>query len=327
MRLRIAAAVADPPVWVIPTHEIERIAAALPEADVIDAREAEIRRRELPRADILLATKLTMEEARLAARLKWIQSTAVGIGPLLRPDIVNRDVIVTNARGLHARFIAEHAIALTLALRRSLHISQERKRERIWAQTEIESIACPPTDESRLLVIGLGEIGSRIARMAVGLGFVVHAIRRRPQLGGPTGVARVVGIDALHDELRQADIIVLAAPTTSETKTTIGVAELAIMKRESLLVNVARGRLVDEAALITALDARRIAGAGLDAFVQEPLPPEHRLWRMPNVIMSPHSAAFGRDYWRPAVDLFLENFRRYVRSEPLLNVVDKEHGY
>jgi phosphoglycerate dehydrogenase-like enzyme len=327
MRLRIAAAVYDPPVWVLPTHEIQRIAAALPEADVIDAREPEIRRRELPRADILLVTKLTMEEARLTTRLKWIHSTAVGVGPVLRPDIVNRDVTVTNARGLHARFIAEHAIALTLALRRSLHIAVERQRGRIWAQTEIEAIPCPPTDESRLLVIGLGEIGSRIARMAVGLGFVVHAIRRRPRLGGPAGVERIAGVDGLHDELRQADVVVLAAPTTSETGTTIGAAELALMKRESILINVARGRLVDEAALIVALEARRIAGAGLDAFVQEPLPPEHRLWRMPNVIISPHSAAFGRDYWRPAVDLFLDNFRRYVRGEPLLNVVDKEHGY
>jgi phosphoglycerate dehydrogenase-like enzyme len=327
MRLRIAAAVYDPPVWVLPTHEIQRIAASLPEADVIDAREPEIRRRELPRADILLVTKLTMEEARLATRLKWIQSTAVGVGPILRPDIVSRDVVVTNARGLHARFIAEHAIALTLALRRSLHISQARQRDRIWAQREIEAIAVPPTDESRLLVIGLGEIGSRIARMAVGLGFVVHAIRRRPGLGGPVGVAHVAGADALHEELRHADVVVLAAPTTSETKTTIGQAELAVMKRESILVNVARGRLVDEAALITALDARRIAGAGLDAFVQEPLPVEHRFWNMANVLISPHSAAFGRDYWRPAVDLFLDNFRRYVRGEPLLNVVDKQHGY
>ena len=123
-------------------------------SDVIDS-EPEIRRRELQRADILLVRKLTMEEARLATRLKWIQSTAVGIGPILRPDVVDRDVIVTNARGLHARFIAEHAIALTLALRRNLHITLERQRERIWAQTEIEAIPCPPTDESRVLVIGL----------------------------------------------------------------------------------------------------------------------------------------------------------------------------
>jgi len=327
MRVRIVAAVYDPPVWVLPTHEIQRIAAALPEADVIDAREPEIRRRELPRADILLVTKLTMEEARLATRLKWIQSTAVGVGPLMRPDIVERDVVVTNARGLHARFIAEHAIALALALRRSLKLSLERQRDRVWAQAEIEAIPCPPTDESRVLVVGLGEIGSRIARMAAGLGFIVHAIRRRPGLGGPEGVAHVAGIDDFREQLRLADVVILAAPTTSETKIMIGPAELAVMKRSSILINVARGRLVDETSLIAALESGQIAGAGLDAFVQEPMPPEHRLWTIPNVIISPHSAAFGRDYWRPAVDLFLDNFRRYVRGAPLLNVVDKQHGY
>jgi phosphoglycerate dehydrogenase-like enzyme len=323
MRLRIVAAVYDPPVWVLPTREIQRIAAALPEADVIDAREPEIRRRELPRADILLVTKLTMEEARLATRLKWIQSTAVGVGPVLRPDIVNRDVVVTNARGLHARFIAEHAIALTLALRRSLPISLERMRERIWAQTEIEAIPCPPTDESRMLVIGMGEIGSRIARMAVGLGFIVHAIRRRPQLGGPAGVAHVAGIDALPDELRHADIVVLAAPTTSETRTTIGLAELALMKRESIPrqcgSRAPRGRSGFDCRARQAANRRCRARCVRPGAIAARAP----VWSMPNVIISPHSAAFGRDYWRPAVDLFLDNFRRYVRGEPLLNVVDK----
>lgn len=327
MRLRIVAAVHDPPVWILPSREIQRIAAALPEADVIDARGPDVRRRELPRADILLVTKLTLEEARLATRLKWIQSTAVGVGPLLRPEIVEGNVVVTNARGLHAKFIAEHAIALALAVRRSLHVSSARQRDRTWAQAEIEAIPCAPADECRLLVIGLGEIGMRIARMAAGLGFVVHAIRRRPQLGAPPGVAAVEGVDRLIDQLRAADVVVLAAPTTSQTRTIIGRAELAAMRPTSILVNVARGRLVDEDALITALKTRRIAGAGLDAFVQEPLPPEHPLWALPNVLMSPHSAAFGRDYWRPVVDLFLENFRRYVRAEPLLNVVDKASGY
>ena len=222
MRLRIVAAVHDPPVWILPSHEIERIAAALPEADVIDARDAEVRRRELPRADILLGTKLTPDEARLATQLKWIQSTAVGVGPLLRPEIVEGNVVVTNARGVHARFIAEHAIALTLAVRRSLHVSAARQHERVWAQAEIEAIPCAPADESRLLVIGLGEIGSRIASMAAGLGFVVHAIRRRPQLGAPPGVTVVVGVDHLIDELGGADAVVLAAPTTSETRAMIG---------------------------------------------------------------------------------------------------------
>jgi phosphoglycerate dehydrogenase-like enzyme len=163
--------------------------------------------------------------------------------------------------------------------------------------------------------------------MAAGLGFIVHAIRRRPGLGGPEGVAHVAGIDDFREQLRLADVVILAAPTTSETKIMIGPAELAVMKRTSILINVARGRLVDETSLIAALESGRIAGAGLDAFVQEPMPPEHRLWTIPNVIISPHSAAFGRDYWRPAVDLFLDNFRRYVRGAPLLNVVDKQHGY
>jgi phosphoglycerate dehydrogenase-like enzyme len=327
MRLRVVAAVNDPPVWVLPAREIQRIAKALPDTDVIDAREPDVRKRELPNADVLIITKLTEEEARLATRLRWIQSTAVGIGPILKPAIVNSEVAVTNARGVHAKFIAEHAIALTLALRRSLHVSAARQRERVWAQSEIELMPCPPAEETQLLVIGLGEIGSRIATMAAGIGFRVHALRRRPELGAPAGVRSVVGLDHLLDEVRQADVIVLAAPTTSQPRAIIGPAELEAMRPNAILVNVARGRLVDEPALITALETGRIAGAGLDAFVQEPLPPDHRLWSLPNVLISPHSAAFGMDYWTPAVDLFLEKFRRFVAGRPLLNVVDKVNGY
>jgi D-2-hydroxyacid dehydrogenase (NADP+) len=156
---------------------------------------------------------------------------------------------------------------------------------------------------------------------------VVAAIRRRPELPIPAGVSLVAGPDALVSELRLADVVVLAAPRTSETRAMIGVRELEIMKPTAILVNVARGRLVDEDALADALEAGRIAGAGLDAFVREPLPPDHRLWALPNVLISPHTAAFGRDYWGPAVDLFLENVRRFRRQEPLLNVVDKVHGY
>jgi phosphoglycerate dehydrogenase-like enzyme len=236
-------------------------------------------------------------------------------------------VVVTNAKGLHAEFIAEHAIALALAVRRSLHTAAARQHARVWAQTEIEAVPSPPTRESRLLVVGLGEIGSRVAQMAAGLGFVVAAIRRRPEQAPCPGVAFVTGPDGLIDELRLADVVVLAAPRTTETRAMIGQAELAAMKPTAILVNVARGRLVDEDALIDALESGRLAGAGLDAFVREPLPQDHRLWGLPKVLMSPHTAAFGRDYWTPAIDLFLENFRRFVRDEPLINVVDKVHGY
>ncbi len=327
MRLRIAAAVNDPPMWVLPTHEIDRIRRALPGADVVDARDAAIRRSELPRTDILIATSLTAQEADLAARLRWIQSTAVGVGPVLKPPIVKGPVVVTNARGVHAPLIAEHAIALALALRRSLHISAARQRAREWAQMEIEAIAAPATTDSTLLVVGLGAIGSRVAQMAAGLGFRVHAVRRRPDLGAPEAVARLSGPEGLQDELRRADVVVLASPTTADTREMIGATELAAMKKTAVLVNVARGRLVDEAALVAALERGQIAGAGLDAFAREPLPAENPLWGLPNVLISPHSAAFGRDYWGPAVDLFLDNFRRFVRGESLLNIVNKVHGY
>jgi len=327
MRPRIVVAVHDPPVWTLPEREVARIAAALPDCDVVNAPMDDDRRRELPAADILLATRLSSELARLALRLKWIHSSAVGVAPILVPEVVTSDIVVTNGRGVHAEFIAEHAIALALAVRRSLHTAVARQTERIWAQAEIEAVPCPPARGTRLLVVGLGEIGTRVARMASGLGFTVAAIRRRSELPAPPGVASVAGSSQLIAELRLADVVVLTAPRTSETRAMMGAEEIAAMRPTAILVNVARGRLVDEAALVAALEARQIAGAGLDAFVQEPLPPEHPLWRLPNVLISPHTAAFGADYWAPAVDLFLENVRRFRSREPLLNVVDKAHGY
>jgi D-2-hydroxyacid dehydrogenase (NADP+) len=324
--LRIVAAVHDPPVWTLPAREVERLAAALPDFEVVDARTADERRRELPAADILLVTRLSSDEAKLASRLKWIQSTAVGIGPVLVPEVVNSAIVVTNARGIHAEFIAEHAIALALAVRRSLHTSSARQAARVWAQSEIEAVPCPPPRDSRLLVVGLGEIGARVAAMAVGLGFQVVGTRRRPELPAPPGVT-VRSADQLAEELPRADVVILTAPRTSETRAMIGVDELAGMKPTAVLVNVARGRLVDEDALVEALENKQIAGAGLDAFVREPLPDDHRLWRLPNVLISPHTAAFGRDYWAPAIDLFIENVGRFTRGAPLLNVVDKVHGY
>lgn len=131
----------------------------------------------------------------------------------------------------------------------------------------------------------------------------------------------------LHDALASADAIVLAAPQTDDTRVLIGREELAVMKPTAVLVNIARGRLVDDDALVEALEAGRIAGAGLDAFRREPLPADSPYWRLPNVLVSPHTASFAGDYWAPVVDLFLENVRRFKAREPLLNPVDKRLGY
>ena len=163
--------------------------------------------------------------------------------------------------------------------------------------------------------------------MAAGLGMLVVGIRRHPDRPAPHGVTRVLGPDALFDALPRADVVVLALPRTEETRAFIGRRELALMKPSSILVNIARGRLVDEDAVADALEHGQIGAAGLDAFHVEPLPSDHRLWTLPNVLITPHSAAFAGDYWTPVVDLFLDNLSRFKRGAPLLNVVDKASGY
>ena len=325
--MRIVASVNDPPVWILPTAEVRRIAAARPHDEVIEAKTPEERARVLADADIFLGTRLSNAEAATMKRLRWIQSTAVGVAPLLVPKVVNGDVVVTNVRGVHSEWIAEHAIALILALRRRLHVAKERQGTRTWAQTEIQTARTPLLRDSTLLIVGLGAIGSAVAALAAGLGMRVIGVRRRPSEPTPPGVSQVFGNELLRESLAQADAVVLATPRTADTRAMIGAAELAAMKPTAVLVNIARGRLIDDAALIAALERGQIAGAGLDAFIREPLPDEDPLWRMPNVLITPHTAAFGDDYWKPAVDVFLDNLERFTRGEPLANVVDKVQGY
>ena len=325
--MRLVVAVHDPPVWTIPPAEVERIAGVLPDVEVLDARDAASRRAALPTADVLLATRLSSEEFEIARRLRWIHSTAVGVGGLLVPPVVASPIPVTNTRGVHGEAIAEHALALALALRRRLHLALERQRDRVWAQEEIAAYRVPELSRSRLLVLGVGCIGARVAALGAGLGMHVEAIRRRPELPAPAGVSRVRPLAELHAALRDAHVVVLALPRTSATRAVMGDEEFRQMRRDAVLVNVARGRLVDDHALAAALREGRIAGAGLDAFEIEPLPAAHPLWDLPNLIISPHTAAFASAYWPAAVDLFLDNFGRFRRGEPLLNMVDKIQGY
>jgi len=325
--MRIVVAVHDPPVWTIPEADVRRLAESLSEDVLVDARTPEDRLREFSEADVILTTRLTPQEFRSAGRVRWIQSSAVGVGGLLVEDLVASDVLVTNARGLHADRIAEHALTLTLALRRRLHVSASRQHTRRWAQQELMQVRVPALADSTMLVVGLGSIGGRVATLASAIGMKVIGVRRRPDLASPPGVTRVVGPDQLKEVLGLADAVVLAAPRTVETRALIGRDELAAMRAGAVLVNVARGRLINESALVVALGAGRLAGAGLDAFEHEPLPSDHPLWGLPNVLITPHTAAFGGDYWAPVVDLFRENLARFRRGEPLLNLVDKNRGY
>lgn len=325
--MRIVVAVHHPPVWTIPAAQVDRIVRALPGDEVVDARDAAARGRALPDADVLLAASLTADELALARRLRWIHCSAVGLGGLLTPELAGSQLVVTNSRGLHADFIAEHALALLLALRRGLHVAAARQAAHEWAQLELAASRVGSLADVNLLVVGLGTIGSRVAALAASLGMRVTGVRRRPAEPTPPGVVLVLPPERLAEGLGHADAVVLALPTTAATRGLIGRAELAAMRPSALLVNVARGRLVDESALVEALRGGRLAGAALDAFAHEPLPPDHPFWKLPNVLVTPHTAAFGGDYWSPIVDLFLENLARFGRGEPLVNVVDKAAGY
>ena len=325
--MRIVVSVHDPPVWSIPPREVQRLAAALPRDEVVDARTTEDRQRAFPAAEVLVASRISADEFALARRLKWIHTTAVGVGGLLPPPVVESPVFVTNTRGVHAEMIAEHAIALALAVRRRFGLAATAQAERRWIQVALMDAEVPALSKSCCVVVGLGAIGSRVAAHAAALGMRVIGIRRRADQPRPAGVSEVVGPDRLHECLRQADVVVLAVPQTDETRALMGAEEFRAMRPTAVLVNVARGGLVDEAALAQAVTTGRIAGAGLDAFVREPLSEDSPLWRLPNVVITPHSASFGFDYWPPAVDLFLENVERFRRGEPLLNLVDKVNRY
>jgi phosphoglycerate dehydrogenase-like enzyme len=163
--------------------------------------------------------------------------------------------------------------------------------------------------------------------MCAGLGMHVVGIRRHSARPVPAFIRRVLAPSEVRAALRTADAVILAAPQTDDTRALIGREELAAMKSTAVIVNIARGRLIDDEALVAAVEEGRLLGAGLDAFRREPLPAESPYWRLPEVLVSPHTASFAGDYWEPVVDLFLENVRRFKASEPLLNVVDKRLGY
>jgi phosphoglycerate dehydrogenase-like enzyme len=260
--------------------------------------------------------------------LRWVHCPAAGVGHMLYPEMVESGVTITNGRGTSADTIAEHVLAVVLALFRRLPVAHTRQTQHAWAQDEIAS---PPGNRtiagSQVLMVGLGRIGVATATRLTALGATVTGIRRRRDAAPVPGVESVHPPEALHQLLPDADVVVLAAPQTMTTKGLIGEAELARMKRDAVLVNVSRGSLIDEDALVQALRSGALAGAALDVFRHEPLGSDDPMWDVPNLLITPHVSGFRRDHWDAAVALFVENRRRFAAGEPLLNVVDKTAGY
>jgi phosphoglycerate dehydrogenase-like enzyme len=312
--------------WCIPDVWLSGLRTVLPEHDFRVARNDAQALAAIGGVDAVFGARVNAEQFAEATRLKWIHSHAAGVGGMLFPALVESDVVLTNSRGLSAVSIGEHTIMVALALLRGLPLAFERQQERLWAQDEFVDVI-RTLRGARVLIVGLGAIGSEVARLAAAFGASVTGIRRRIEAGASPGVERLAGPADLARELPDADVVVIAAPQTSETLHVIGARELAVMKQGAVLINVSRGKLVDEAALIAALDSGQLRGAALDVFEHEPLDAASPLWTHRNVMVTPHVAGFFTDYWRDVVELFIENLRRFESGQPLRNVVDKRAGY
>ena len=315
-------------VWNLPPVYVERLQHDFPAHRFLHAQGANDTLALVPQAEILFASHVPPAHLEAAGKLRWIHTPVAGVGHLLSPELIARDVVLTNARGMSAGTIAEHVIAVTLAVYRKLPQAFRAQEARTWAQ---DAIAAPPACRmiagSSVLVVGLGAIGLAVARALSALGARVVGVKRRVTGPPPSGVAAVHEPAELSKLLPSADIVVIAAPETSETRHLIAAAELAAMRRDALIVNVSRGGVIDERALVTALSSGTIGGAALDVFDDEPLPPDHPLWTLPNVLITPHTSGFRPDHWDAAVAMFAENLRRFEAGQPLLNVVDKDAGY
>lgn len=256
-----------------------------------------------------------------APHVRWLHTPSAGVDHLLIPALLERNLVLTNSAGVHAIPIAEFVLALILNRAKKLADFGQAQAESRWAR-EIE-----PEElfERTMLILGIGGIGQAIAERARGFGMRIYGSRRTPK--PMDGVDKVVGQYGWRELLPEADYVVIATPLTDETRGMLDAAAFAAMKSSAYLINIARGPIIDEPALVDALRAGRIAGAALDAFEPEPLPADSSLWSAPNVTITPHITAHSPRMRERQIALFLENLRRFRNDEPLLNVVDVAAGY
>ncbi len=255
--------------------------------------------------------------------LEWIHSFSAGVERVATPTVRARDLIVTNARGVFSRPIAEYVVMMSLAITRRLPQLLELQHERTWQPLRGRELGGLTVG-----IVGYGSIGSDIARLLAPFGSTVIATRRRPDRGtaGVDGV-ELMGLDRLDELLRRSDIVVVAAPLTDDTAGLIGAPQLQEMREHAWLINIARGRLLDELALRRALTSGWIGGAVLDVFNEEPLPADSPLYDTPNLIITPHTSWSSDRVVERSLALFVENLERFAAGTPLENVVDLEAGY
>jgi phosphoglycerate dehydrogenase-like enzyme len=313
--------------WNAPPWFSERLRKEFPQLEVVQLGDFESIDKQISEAEIVISWSLRPEQFKVAAKLRWIHSPAAAVHQLMFPELIKSDVILTNGREVHGATVAEHVIALIFALAKKLPLSMRCQVQHAWGQNQVWESQPLEIAGATLGLVGLGSIGREVAKRASALGMRVVAVRNRVEAAKPDNVGQVYSLSEIESMLAQSDYVVLAAPLTSSTSGMINAARLASMKADSYLINVSRGQLVDESALAEALRSKQIAGAALDVFEKEPLPPESLLWSLENLLITPHTAGFTEKMWDKHYGFFTENLRRYLSHQPLIAMVDKSKGY
>jgi len=314
--------------WTIPDAQAAALQQRFPDIAFVRARDQAEALRAIEDVDVGFTPFLTPEMVRRAPRLRWVHSPAAAVEGLLPlPDLATRGIVVTNSRGIQAIPMAEHVMGGLLVLARRFDRTLAAQREKRWIQNELPNDWPWMLHGRTMTIVGLGTIGMEIALRAHAFGMRVTGIRRRLEEPRPAFVDRIVGPDHLEDALKGCDILVLSAPAVASTNRMIGAEQLALLNPGAIVVNVARGQIIDEEAMCRALETKRLGGAVLDVFDREPLDVSSPLWTLPNVVITPHSSGFRESHWDAVIDLFNDNVRRFQRGEPLRNVVDPAAGY
>jgi len=306
----------------------ETIRARYPHMRVVHLPNFDSLPQELPGTHIFVGAFLRPAQLAHANVLQWIHSTAAGVSQLMYPELKDSAVIVTNTSGISSVPIAEHTMGLILAMARNFPDSLRYQGQSKWSQQELWDKPQHITEiNGRVLVIvGYGSIGRELARRAKAFEMRVWGVTRSGK-GDHTHVEKILAVSELNEALPQADYVVIAAPETPETKHLIGAEQLGRMKRGARLINVARGSLLDEVALIAALKSGALGGAALDVTGIEPLPPESPLWNTPSLFITPHTSAISERLWERETELFLKLLDQWFSGKELSNRVDFTRGY
>jgi len=317
----------------LPPESLEKIRRLMPEITVISASSSTLAE-SLADANVLY-TELADFDPAAAPNLKWVQINAAGTDGVSGRPVLKSPIPVCSAVGSYSVAVAECTFAMLLALTRKVTMACDTQRAHNWP-TDYDPWLAVDLHGLTLGILGYGSIGRQVARLGQAFGMQVLACKRRPDerrddaylipgTGDPDGLIPSVwfGTDELGDMLLRSDVVVITLPAVPTTIGMIGPHELALMKPTAYLINVGRGAVLDERALVDVLRARRIAGAGLDVVVQEPMPPNNPLWDMPNALILPHIGAWTAPQAHRSAEVLIENLRRHLAGEPLVNVIDK----